>query len=115
MTSSAHGSEWPREAQGYNVVLIVFDTLRKDALGCYEQTPNWDADFPAIHTPTWTRSPSSRCGSPAPTPSHCLPFALAAPSTPGSAPSPSTTATSTSRATSALRPDGGRFPRTSTP
>ena len=90
MTSSAHGSERPREAQGYNVVLIVFDTLRKDALGCYEQTPNWDADFPAIHTPTWTRSPSN-------------------------APSPSTTATSTSRATSAPRPDGGRFPRTSTP
>jgi arylsulfatase A-like enzyme len=51
MTSSAHGSERPREAQGYNVVLIVFDTLRKDALGCYEQTPDWDADVPAIHTP----------------------------------------------------------------
>jgi arylsulfatase A-like enzyme len=51
MTSSAHGSERLREAQGYNVVLIVFDTLRKDALGCYEQTPTWDADVPAIHTP----------------------------------------------------------------
>jgi arylsulfatase A-like enzyme len=40
-----------RDSKDYNVVLVVFDTLRKDALGCYEQTPDWGPDFPAIGTP----------------------------------------------------------------
>jgi arylsulfatase A-like enzyme len=28
---------------GYNVVLVVFDTLRRDAVGCYEDPPPWGA------------------------------------------------------------------------
>lgn len=35
----------------YNVVLVVIDTLRKDAVGCYESPPDWGADFPVIRTP----------------------------------------------------------------
>jgi arylsulfatase A-like enzyme len=34
-----------------NVVLVVFDTLRKDALGSYGERPPWGPDFPAIATP----------------------------------------------------------------
>jgi arylsulfatase A-like enzyme len=40
-----------RGSHGCNVVLVVFDTLRKDALGSYEQLPSWGADFPPIATP----------------------------------------------------------------
>lgn len=35
----------------YNVVLVVFDTLRKDAVGSYGLTPPWGDDFPAVATP----------------------------------------------------------------
>ena len=42
-----------RRARGEvrNVVLIVFDTLRKDAVGCYGEQPPWGGDFPRIATP----------------------------------------------------------------
>src|ERR1700692_4186814 len=34
-----------------NVILIVFDTLRKAAVGTDGERPDWDDDFPAIATP----------------------------------------------------------------
>jgi arylsulfatase A-like enzyme len=40
-----------RPDQVRNVVLIVFDTLRKDAVGSYGERPDWGPDFPAIATP----------------------------------------------------------------
>lgn len=40
-----------RSHNDYNVVLIVLDTLRKDAVGCYENAPDWGPDFPPIRTP----------------------------------------------------------------
>lgn len=41
----------PDGSEVRNVVLIVFDTLRKDALGSYGERPDWGDDFPAIATP----------------------------------------------------------------
>lgn len=38
-------------SQGLNVVLVVFDTLRKDAVGSYEESPPWGAEFPPVATP----------------------------------------------------------------
>lgn len=38
-----------------NVVLVVFDTLRRDAVGCYGGRPPWGDDFPAIATPNLDR------------------------------------------------------------
>jgi arylsulfatase A-like enzyme len=51
MTSGAREPDERRDRAGYNVVLVVFDTLRKDALGSYEQVPGWEADFPPVATP----------------------------------------------------------------
>lgn len=34
-----------------NVVLVVFDTLRRDAVSAYGTPPPWPDDFPAIRTP----------------------------------------------------------------
>ncbi|MBE7187091.1 sulfatase [Jatrophihabitans endophyticus] len=34
-----------------HVVLVVFDTLRKDAVGAYGERPDWGPDFPAVTTP----------------------------------------------------------------
>lgn len=46
-TNTSHS----RPGTGYNVVLVIFDTLRKDALGCYEDLPSWHDQFPPIRTP----------------------------------------------------------------
>jgi arylsulfatase A-like enzyme len=40
-----------RPDQVRNVVLIVFDTLRKDAVGSYGERPDWGPDFAPIATP----------------------------------------------------------------
>lgn len=40
-----------RQSPVRNVVLVVFDTLRKDALGSYGERPDWGSDFPPIATP----------------------------------------------------------------
>src|SRR5215211_6995131 len=32
----------PLESRSMNIVLVIFDTLRLDALGCYGQPPPWD-------------------------------------------------------------------------
>jgi arylsulfatase A-like enzyme len=51
VTPAIQGRDYRRDGAGYNVVLVVFDTLRKDALGSYEQVPGWEVDFPPIATP----------------------------------------------------------------
>lgn len=38
-----------------NIVLVVLDTLRRDVVGCYGETPPWGADFPRIRTPNLDR------------------------------------------------------------
>lgn len=38
-------------AERLNVVVVVFDTLRKDAVGCYDEQPPWGEDFPPVATP----------------------------------------------------------------
>jgi len=81
-----------RDCDRYNVVLVVFDTLRKDALGCYEQVPAWEADFPPIATLALTLSRARQFGSPRPTRSRCPPSSHGEPYTRASARSPSTMA-----------------------
>lgn len=38
-----------------NIVLVVFDTLRRDVVGCYGDRPPWGADFPRVQTPNLDR------------------------------------------------------------